>query len=126
MSLHMEKTVTTLAAAHGVDLAQAGASIDVDMPNCSQRWLITNIDGGRIGVTRCNVDKENQLSPDLDIIFAISPAGWEPIEIIHTPTVWESYVKAAQAVNQPVSDTQGDFDFVDFTNYMAEALEQQN
>lgn len=75
-------------------------------------------------MTRCQVDEENRLSPDLDMVFAVSAAGWEPKEIIHTATVWEGYTKAMQATGTPVEGDQGDFDFARFTDYIAMEIAQ--
>lgn len=118
-SPHMEQVVTTLATAHGIDLTQVGASLNVDTSDGLQRWLIANIDGARIGVTRCQVDAEGCLCPDLDMVFAVTPEGWEPQELAHSEQVWQDYVCAMQAAGQPVANQQGDFQFASFTDYMA-------
>lgn len=123
-SPRMEEAVTQLATAQGVDLSQKGASLAVDIPDQSRRWLIGNIDGQRIGVTRCRVDAEDLMSPDLDMVFAVSAAGWEPREILHTPAVWEAYTSAMQTNGRPVADAHGDFNFAAFTDFIAQDLEQ--
>lgn len=123
-SLRMEQAVTNLAAAYGVDLAHAGASFAVNMPHCPQHWLITNIDGERIGITRGQVNQEGFLCPDLDMVFAITPDGWEPQELAHSDQVWQDYAQAMQAAGQPLADQQGDFNFVTFTDYMARDIVQ--
>src|SRR5256885_3746897 len=70
-SPRMQQVVTHLAATHHVDLAQKGATLQLDVPDQQQRWLIGNIDGERIGVTRCQVNGAEQLAPELDLVFAI-------------------------------------------------------
>lgn len=119
----MEQAVTHLATVYGVDLAQPGAALDVELPEQSHRWLIANIDGQRIGVTRCQVDAEQCLSPEVDMIFAITPNGWEPQELIHGEQVWHEYANAMQRAGQSVDDQQADFNFTSFTDYMAQGLE---
>jgi hypothetical protein len=123
-SPRMQEAITQLALRYGVDLFQQGASLAVDMPDQSRRWLIGNIDGQRIGVTRCWVDAEDLMSPDLDMVFAVSAAGWEPREILHTPAVWEAYAHAMQTNGHPVADAHSDFNFATFIDFMAQDLEQ--
>jgi len=120
----MEQAVTQLATAYGVDLAQKGANLQLDLPDQPQRWLIGNIDGNRIGVTRCQVDAENGLAPDLDMVFEVTVDGWEPRELAHTDQVWQAYTQAMQARGEPVANEQGDFNFAAFTDFMAQDLAQ--
>ena len=122
-SAQMERVVTQLAAAYAVDLSQQGANLSLDMPDRPDRWMIANLDGQRLSLTCCFVDEDGGLMPDLDLVFTLSPAGWEPVEIAHAPAVWQDYAKATQAAEQPVRDTHGDFDFVSFSDYIAAELE---
>jgi len=123
-SPHMEQTISQLAQAYGVDLTQAGGSFQVGRPGFTQCWLIANIDGTRIGITRCQVDKDECLAPDLDIVFEITSAGWEPIEIIHAPTVWSDYINTAQAKEGTLIDPQDDFSFGAFAGFVARQIEE--
>jgi hypothetical protein len=120
----MEQAVVTLAAAYGVDLAQAGAALNIDQPEHSHRWLITNLDGARIGITRCQVDEENCLAPDLDMVFEITHQGWEPVEIIHAEPPWDEFAQAAATQALTVFDPQGNLCYDVFTEFWAQALEQ--
>ena len=61
-SPRMQAVVTQLATAAGIDLSQKGANFQLDEPVQTQRWLIANIDGERIGVTRCQIDNESCLA----------------------------------------------------------------
>lgn len=72
-SPHMEHAVTQVAQSYGVDLTQVGSSVCVERPGFTQCWLIANIDGTRIGVTRCQVDTDQGLVPELDMVFAVTP-----------------------------------------------------
>lgn len=119
----MEQAIANLAACYGVDLARAGTSFAVNIPQCPQLWLIANIDGDRMGVTRCQVDEDGSLCPDLDMVFAVTPDGWEPQELTHSDQVWHDYAQAMQATGQTLTNQQGDFNFVTFTDYMAQDLE---
>jgi hypothetical protein len=114
-SPRMQEAITQLATAQGVELSQQGTFFAVDRPEESRRWLIGNIDGQRISVTRCWVDQEALMSPDLIMVFAVSAAGWEPREILHIPAVWEEYAQAMQSNGQAAADAQGDFNFATFT-----------
>ncbi len=124
ISLCMAQTVTQLANAYGVDLSQKGANFHLQLPNQPQCWLIGNIDSTRIGVTRCQVDAENCLAPDLDVVFEVTPVGWEPRELTHSDQVWQAYLQAMQALGEAVVNAQGDFNFTTFTDFVAQALAQ--
>src|SRR3979411_374831 len=106
-SPRMEQVVTQLAAAYHLDMSQAGANFNLDLPNQPQRWMIANIDGDRIGVTRCQMTEENLLAPDLDMIFAVTEFGWEPREIVHAERPWDEFAQAAQEQDLTVFDPQG-------------------
>ena len=123
-SLQMAQAVTQLATAYGVDLAQKGAKLQLDVPHQPQRWLIGNLDGTRIGLTRCHVDAENGLAPDLDMVFEVTADGWEPRELAHSDQVWQVYTQAMQARGEPVANEHGDFNFAAFTDFMAQDLAQ--
>lgn len=122
ISPHMEHVVTQLATAYGVDLAQQGAAFQVDIPEQVRRWLIGNLDGARIGITRCQLEQGELLLPDLDMVFAVTQSGWEPREIVNSERVWQTYVTAMQAIGQPVTNEQGDFNFAQFADFMAQEL----
>jgi len=124
ISPYMERVVTQLATVYGVDLAQQGATFNVDAPEYFRRWLIGNIDGERIGITRCQIDKNDLMQPDLDMVFAVTQQGWEPREIMHSDQVWQTYIAAMQAFGQPVTNEQGDFNFATFADFMAQDLAQ--
>jgi hypothetical protein len=124
-SPRMQEIVTHLAAAHNIDLSQKGATLHLDVPD-QQRWLIANIDGERIGVTRCQIDAENGLAPDLDMVFAVTPDGWEPVELVHAEGPWDEFAQAAQAQELPVFDPQGNLRYDVFTEFWAHALEQHS
>lgn len=114
----MEQVVTQLAATHDVDLSQKGATLNLDVPDQHQQWMISNVDG-RVGVTRCLVDQENGLAPDIDLVFEVKPEGWEPVEVVHTEAAWQTYGK-----NIPI-EGQGDFNFATFADMVAQDLEQK-
>src|SRR5438045_141767 len=117
-SPRMQDVITKLGVVHSVDLSQKGATLTLDVPN-QQRWMIGNIDGERIGVTRLHMDQENGLAPDLDMVFEVKPDGWEPVEVVHTEQAWQDYAKDAPAKDQ------GDFNFAVFADKVAHDLEQQ-
>ena len=121
----LQNFILQLAQKHGVDLFQEGAQFSLAMPSRPDRWLIANLDGTRISVTHCWVEEAETLSSDLDMVFALHPEGWEPIELLHTNDVWEAYVQAAKAAGIPVYDEQGETYFAHFTEYWAHQLQQQ-
>jgi hypothetical protein len=124
-SPHMARIVQQLAAAVGVDLSQPGAALCLTIPSRPERWLIANLDGQRISVTHCWVEAGALLALDLDMVFSVSPDGWEPVEIVHAPTLWATYVHAAQAAGLPVLDAAGNMHFACFTEYWATQLQAQ-
>jgi hypothetical protein len=98
---------------------------DSSMRNRTDCWLLVNLDGVRLSVTHCWVERDNGLAPDVDMVFTCHPDGWEPVELLHTDTVWQCYVQAARAVGIPIYDAQGNTIFAHFTEYWAQQLQQQ-
>lgn len=125
ISPRMEQAVTRLAASYHVDLSQPGANFNLDLPNQPQRWLFANLDGERIGVTRCQVDEENRMAPDLDMVFAVTSYGWEPREIIYAEGTWDEFVKVVQGQDLIVFDEQGNLQYDIFTEMWARKIEQE-
>jgi hypothetical protein len=124
-SPQMEQAVKQLALRCGATWSHKGTRLSVAMPDRTDRWLITNLSGQRISVTHCWVEEEDCLSPDLEMVFALHPEGWKPVELLHTDAVWETYVQAAQAAGISVYDEQGDTYFAHFTEYWAYQLQQE-
>jgi hypothetical protein len=125
VSLQMETVITQLARAHGVDLSQQGASLSLAMPTCAERWIITNLDGTRISVTRCVVEDGDCLGLELDMVFLVQSEGWEPVELVYTPTLWRGYRQVAKNAAIPIYHVNGDICFASFTEYWARQLEVQ-
>ena len=121
----MAQIVQQLAVAYGVDLAQPGASLHLAMSSRPERWLFDHLDGQRIGVTHCWVEAGEQLALDLDMVFAVSPAGWEPVEIVHAPVLWATYVHAVGVAGLPVLDAAGNMHLACFSEYWATQLQAQ-
>src|SRR5205085_12704101 len=108
---------------HGIDFSQQGATLNLDVSAQQRRWLVANR-GDRVGVTRCQVNAEQQLAADLDLVFAITSDGWEPWEIIHGEGPWDEFTQAAKAQELLVFDEQGDLCYAVFTEFWALQLEQ--
>jgi len=125
MSPAMESIIKQLAAEYGVDLSQQGAQLSLEMPTRPDRWLIANLDGQRISLTRFFVEESDCLAPDLDMVFALTPRGWEPLELLYADEVWDAYVYAAEAASVPIYDEQEEIIFAHFTEYWAQQLHQQ-
>src|SRR5688572_30711187 len=122
LSPHMESVITHLATVHGVDLSQQRASLSLEMPTRSDRWIVTNLDGARISVTRCVVEEGNCLGLELDMVFALRPMGWEPLELVHSTCLWQEYRQTAKATGIPVYQDNGDTCFSSFTEYCARQI----
>ena len=124
-SPQMEQIIKQLAAEYGVDLSQQGAQLSLGMPSRPDRWLIANLDGKRLCLTRFFVEEGDCLAPDLDMVFALTPHGWEPLELLYADELWDAYVQASQAVGIPIYDEQEETIFAHFTEYWAQQLEAQ-
>jgi hypothetical protein len=124
-SPQMEQLVKQLASRHDMAWSQKDARLALAMSERSDCWLIVNLDGVRLSVTHCWVEADNCLAPDVDMVFVLYPDGWEPVELLHTDVVWNSYVQAATATGIPIYDGKGDTIFAHFTEYWAHQLQQQ-
>jgi hypothetical protein len=124
-SPQMEAVITRLAREHDVDLSQQSASLLLAMPTCPERWMITNLDGERISVTRCVVEAGDCLGLELDMVFLVQSHGWEPVELVYTPALWQEYRHAAKSAAIPIYHANGDICFASFTEYCARQLEAQ-
>lgn len=124
-SPQMEQIIWQLATKHGVDLAQKGARFSLDMPERKERWMMANLDGTRISVTRCVIEPDETLALELDMVFTLLEAGWEPVELVGADAVWDAYVQVAQATGIVVYDEQGELRFACFTEYWAAQLKAQ-
>jgi hypothetical protein len=122
----MEQTMTQLAAIYGVDLTQPGATFILDTPQPIKRWLIANLDGQRICITHSSIEADDLIAPDLAMIFVITPAGWEPIEVMHTPATWEPFAQVAGIPNMSASTEPDKLNLAHFTEYWARQIEQQS
>jgi hypothetical protein len=124
-SPQLERVIRQLARVYEVDLSRPGASFALELPSRTHRWLITNLDGTRMSVTRCVVEEDNCLGLELDMVFLVQPLGWEPVELVHTSLLWEEYVQTAQAADISVYYDNGDPCFANFTEYWARQLQHQ-
>jgi hypothetical protein len=124
-SPRMQAVVTDLAAYYEIDITQAGSHFTVDRPEQATRWVIANLDGERIDVARCPLAEEAFMVPDIDLLFAITPNGWQTQSVVHTEATWEGYVKAANDQGRPPTDLQGNFPFSAFAEYVAHLIEAE-
>jgi len=125
LSPQLEAVIRQLATVYGVDLSQRRASLSLAMPTRTDRWIITNVDGARISVTRCVVEDGDCLGLELDMVFALYAEGWEPVELVHSTALWAEYRQAANASGVPIYQDNGDTCFTSFTEYWAQQLQQQ-
>lgn len=122
-SPRMQAIITDLAAYYEVDIRQADVRFSLARPGEAHQWLIANLDGQRIDVARCPVDDETFMVPDIDLLFAVTPKGWETVRVIHTNAAWEAYAQAASAQGQTVEDPEVNFPFNTFADYVAHLIE---
>jgi hypothetical protein len=103
-SPRMQAVISDLAAYYEIEITQAGARFTVDRPEQNTRWAITNLDGHHLDVARCPLAEEAFMVPDLDLVFAMTPTGWQTQSVVHTAAVWAAYVKAANEQGWPPTD----------------------
>lgn len=125
LSPHMERIAKALAATHGMDWSHKGSTLTLAMPGRPERWLLINLDGERFSLTGCLVERDETLTPEVDMVFTIHPDGWEPIELLYSNEAFTVYVQDAQAAGLSIYDAEGNLRFDTFTEYWANQLEAQ-
>lgn len=125
LSPQMERIAKQLAARHGMDWNEKGAYLTLAMPGRLERWLFINLDGERFSLTCCLVERDETLTPEVDMVMTMHTEGWEPIELLYSHEAFTAYVQAAQAADLPVYDAEGNLRFDTFTEYFAQVLEEQ-
>ncbi len=120
-SPHLQAVITDLAADYEVDLNQTNARFVFARPGQDKHWLIANLNGNQIDVARCPVATNDFMVPDIDLVLAMKPTGWQTIKVLHTDAVWEAYATAAEAQGQrPGNPTH--FPFASFAEYVAQLI----
>ena len=75
----MQEVVTQLAAKHGLDLSQPGASLRLDMPGFDR--LVIERTGEKLVSVAHTYEQDERLMPDPEIVFFTGESGWIPMEI---------------------------------------------
>ncbi len=124
--LQMQQLIEQLAAKHQVDVSIAGVRLWLALPGTTERLLIASLSGGRVGLTHCVADANEQLVCDMDLVFLVTEVGWRPIELLHADAVWAAYVQgAATTGGAQVYDEAGEICLPSFAEYWVEQLTQQ-
>ena len=76
-SPHLQAVITDLAAYYEVNLHQADARFVFARPEQDTEWMIANLDGKHMDVARCPVDDATFMVPDIDVVLAMKPNGWQ-------------------------------------------------
>jgi hypothetical protein len=124
-SPHLQTVITDLASYYEVDLTKADACFVFARPEQDKQWFIRNLDGQHIDVARCPVAADDFMVPDIDLVLAMTPNGWQTVKVLHTDAVWAAFAKAAIDQGQYVEDPQIDFPFGAFTEYVAHLIEAE-
>ncbi len=122
-SPHLQAVITDLAAYYEVDLNQADARFTFARPEQEKQWVIANLDGQHLDVARCPVETDDFMIPDIDVVLAMNPNGWQTVKVLHTDAVWEAYATAAKAQGQRPGEPQIHFPFAPFAEYVAHLIE---
>ena len=80
LSPQMEQMAKRLAECYGMDWREKGAYLALAMAGRPERWLLINLDEERFSLTCCLVERDETLTPEVDMVFAMHTEGWEPIE----------------------------------------------
>src|SRR5215212_2891801 len=95
-SLRLQAVITDLAAYYEVNLHQAEARFVFARPEQDTEWMIANLDGKHIDVARCPVAEDDFMVPDIDVVLAMTPNGWQTTQVLHTDAVWAAFTKATE------------------------------
>src|SRR5215216_6104610 len=87
-SSHLQAVITDLAVYYEVDVTQAGARFVFARPEQTTQWLIANLDGQHLDVALCPVEPDDFMVPDIDVVLAMTPNGWQTVRVLHTDAVW--------------------------------------
>lgn len=124
-SRRMQAVITDLAAYYEVDLDQEGARFNFTRPEHDKQWVIANLDGSNLDVARCPVAADDFMVPDIDVVLAMTPTGWQTMSVVHTDAVWEAFAKVAAEKGQLPEDPQTNFPFSPFTEYVAQLIAEE-
>ena len=124
-SPHLQAVITDLAAYYEVDLNQADARFVFARPEQDKQWFIRNLDGQHIDVAQCPVAADDFMVPDLDIVSAMTPNGWQTVKVLHTDAVWATFAKTAAERGEPPADPATRFPFSAFTEYVTQLIEHE-
>src|SRR2546423_12288880 len=124
-SPRLQAVITDLAAYYEVDLNQADARFVFARPEQDKQWFIRNLDGQHIDVARCPVETNDFMVPDIDVVLAITPNGWQTTKVLHTNAVWETFAKTAAERGEPTADPATQFPFSAFAAYVAHLIEHE-
>lgn len=122
----MQQFIERLAHKHQVNVTVTGARLWLALPGTPERLLIAGLSGQRISITHCIADADDQLACDTDLVFLVAEGGWQPVELLHTETVWAAYVQGMGATGGvQVFDEVGEIRLPTFAESWASTLEQQ-
>src|SRR5215207_9313252 len=81
-SPHLQAVITDLAAYYEIDITQDSARFSFARPEQDKQWLIANLDGQHIDVARCPVETDDFMVPDIDVVLAMKPTGWQTTKVL--------------------------------------------
>lgn len=123
-SPQLQAVIIDLADYHEVDLTQPSACFTFTRPEEDTHWLITNQDGEHINVARCPVN-DDFMVPDLDVLLAVTPDGWQMEKVVYSAASWQAYAEATTEQDQPPEEPPVEFPFFAFAAYVAQLIEAE-
>lgn len=122
----LQQFIERLMVKHQVDMSVPGTQLLLALPGLADRLLIRGLSEQRISVTHCLADADECLACDTDMVFQITPLGWQPVELVHADTVWHAYIEWCKATNgMPMEAEEGTVHLVNFAEYWAQQLQAQ-
>ena len=121
----MKQIIEKLTQKHGIDVAQVGAHLRLDMPHFD-RLAIENIGKQRISVAHY-FEQNGDLVAEPDVVFFVDAEGkWMPVEITQSMTGWTQYVHFDDSGTRIERvNTAGQADLAEFAQQWAQNLIDQ-
>jgi hypothetical protein len=63
--------------------------------------------------------------PDIDMVLAMHPNGWQTVKVLHTDAVWAAFAKTVAERGEPTGDPATHFPFSAFAEYVAHLIEDE-
>ncbi len=121
VSTAIQDLVEQLARKHGMDLATPDACLRLRMDNGPECWVIQRVNE-HISVA-CYHSLDDG-TPDPDLIFLPTAAGWVLVDLVYSWETWRAYVLWALQHGHPICDVPRAVLFMHFATYWVRRLQE--